>query len=130
MPQGDAGRAIASEVEAVVAAAHPELEIWDVAVVAREGKLRVLIDREGGVDLAACGWCSRGTTTTSQISRSGWAATTAASTSDAMGRPASPCGIDTSFVIGPRDEKNGPNGPSDGKVANTAGPGCAMGRRP
>ena len=59
MPQGDAGRAIASEVEAVVAAAHPELEIWDVAVVPREGKLRVLIDREGGVDLAACEAVSR-----------------------------------------------------------------------
>lgn len=59
MPQGDAGRAIASEVEAAVAAAHPELEIWDVAVLAREGKLRVLIDREGGVDLAACAAVSR-----------------------------------------------------------------------
>jgi ribosome maturation factor RimP len=54
MPQGDAGRLIASEVEAAVVAAHPEIEVWDVALVPREGKLRVMIDREGGVDLAAC----------------------------------------------------------------------------
>ena len=59
MPQGDAGRPIASEVEAAVVAAHPDLEIWDVVVVPREGRLRVLIDREGGVDLAACEAVSR-----------------------------------------------------------------------
>jgi ribosome maturation factor RimP len=54
MPPDDASRVVASEVEAAVVAGHPDLEVWDVVVVPRQGILRVLIDRDGGVDLAAC----------------------------------------------------------------------------
>jgi ribosome maturation factor RimP len=54
MPPDDASRVVASEVEAAIVAGHPDLEVWDVVVVPRQGTLRVLIDREGGVDLAAC----------------------------------------------------------------------------
>jgi ribosome maturation factor RimP len=54
MPPDDASSVVASEVEAAVRDGHPELEVWDVVVVPRQGILRVLIDREGGVDLAAC----------------------------------------------------------------------------
>jgi ribosome maturation factor RimP len=54
MPPDDASRSVASEVEAAVRAGHPDLDVWDVVVIPRQGVLRVLIDRDGGVDLAAC----------------------------------------------------------------------------
>jgi ribosome maturation factor RimP len=59
MPPDAASRSIASEVEAAVAAGHPDLEVWDVIVIPRQGVLRVLIDRPGGVDLAVCGEVAR-----------------------------------------------------------------------
>ncbi len=39
-------------VEQLIAEARPEVYVWDVA--AGHGQLRVMIDREGGVDLALC----------------------------------------------------------------------------
>ena len=54
MPPSDASNSVASAVERAVVAAHPDLVVWDIVVIPRQGVLRVLIDREGGVDHAAC----------------------------------------------------------------------------
>jgi ribosome maturation factor RimP len=54
MPPSDASNSVASAVERAVVAAHPDLTVWDVVVIPRQGVVRVLIDREGGVDHAAC----------------------------------------------------------------------------
>ncbi len=39
-------------VEQLIVAARPDVYVWDIA--AGHGQLRVMIDREGGVDLALC----------------------------------------------------------------------------
>jgi ribosome maturation factor RimP len=54
MPPSDASNDVASAVEAAVAAGHPDVHVWDVVVIPRQGVLRVLIDRAGGVDIATC----------------------------------------------------------------------------
>ncbi len=41
-------------VEQLIHAAHPEIYVWDVIADAGHGQLRVMIDREGGVDLGVC----------------------------------------------------------------------------
>lgn len=55
----DAGPPVGAAVAAAIREAHPEVETWDVQVIPAQGMLRVLIDREGGVDLALCESVSR-----------------------------------------------------------------------
>lgn len=43
---------VRAAVEELIAAARPDLYVWDVA--AGHGQLRVMIDRDGGVDLDLC----------------------------------------------------------------------------
>ncbi len=50
----EAGPPVGGAVAAAIRESHPEVETWDVQVIPAQELLRVLIDREGGVDLALC----------------------------------------------------------------------------
>ena len=54
MPAPDARAEIAHAVESAVAAALPEVEVVDVQVIAPQRLVRVVVDREEGVDHALC----------------------------------------------------------------------------
>ena len=41
-------------VEQLIAEARPDVHVWDVTADPGRGQLRVMIDREGGVDLGLC----------------------------------------------------------------------------
>ncbi len=45
---------LTEHIEAVVAAARPDVEIWDVTLIERQGLVRVLIEHPDGVDLGLC----------------------------------------------------------------------------
>jgi ribosome maturation factor RimP len=47
------------QVVELIHAAHPEIYVWDVTADPGHGQLRVMIDREGGVDLGVCEEISR-----------------------------------------------------------------------
>lgn len=42
------------QVEQLIAAARPDVYVWDVTADPGHGQLRVMIDRDGGVDLGLC----------------------------------------------------------------------------
>ena len=42
------------QVEQLIAEARPDVYVWDVTADPGHGQLRVMIDREGGVDLGLC----------------------------------------------------------------------------